>query len=203
MSNEKTKSSKTQPNMNAGLFDDGDAGFVKVNMSVDAFYAVEGPDGQPIGFRGIPQEIREREDEEGEVKQFVTLKATRPFLVRTGEKDAEQRTADNPKGHIYRTVQVGEIIWVDIRAEYRNIVDFVPKATPAGVFAFEVRFVPTKKIPLPKGRSMWKGTFEAKRLDPGQHKEGVGLVAQAPESKMLASSNGVTTSPRAFEAVPE
>jgi len=113
-----------------------DEGFAKVNQSVDAFYAVEGPTGKPVPFRGIPIAVREREDDEGEIKQYVTLKVTSPFPVRTGEKDETIRTADNPKGYVFRMAAIDEIVWVDIRAEYRNIVDFMPKATPAGVFAY-------------------------------------------------------------------
>lgn len=162
--------------VNAVSMVSADEGFTKLTTDVDLYYSVQGPDGQPVAFRGIVLERRDRPvDHEGQTKSYFILRATRPFLVKNNDKQ-------------FVTCNVGDHIWVDERASYARIHAMLPRHTSEGTVVFEVIYTPTKKVSIGGGKTMWRGDLQFRTLAPGQHDLGglgslmpTAAVAQLPE----------------------
>lgn len=133
-------------------------GFTRLTTDVELYYSPSGPKGEPVGFRGIVLERRERPADKvtGKVSSYFIVRATAPFVCKDGKKG-------------WSTAEVGDHVWVDERASYARIHDMLPRATPSGTVAFEVLYQPTEKVSLGGGRTLWKGELFTKVLQPHQH----------------------------------
>ena len=133
-------------------------GFTRLTTDVDLFYSPSGPKGEPVPFKGIVLEKRQREADPktGKVSSYFILRATAPFAVKNSKKE-------------WTTTKPGDHVWVDERASYARIHDMLPRTTPTGTTVFEVLYVPTEKVALGGGRTLWKGDLYTKVLLPHQH----------------------------------
>ncbi len=144
-------------------------GFTFFSTDVDLYYSPEGPDGKPLGFRGIVVEQKHRaaDPKTGKVSAYYIVRATEPFLVRDGKKN-------------YVTCNIGDHVWIDERWSYREISKMLPRMTAQGTVAFEVVYQPTEKVAIGGGRTAWRGRFGGKALSPDQHDLGLlGMLADA------------------------
>jgi hypothetical protein len=147
-------------------------GFTFFSSDVDLYYTPEGPEGKPLGFRGIVVEQKQRpaDPKTGKVSAYYIVRATVPFLVRDGKKN-------------FVEAKVGDHVWVDERWSYREIGKMLPRMTAQGTVAFEVVFEPIEKVSIGGGRTTWRGRFGGKALAPHEHDLGLlGMLADAPAS---------------------
>ena len=133
-------------------------GFTRLTTDVDLFYSPSGPKGEPVAFKGLVLERRERPADKatGKVSSYFILRATAPFAVKNGKKE-------------WSTAKPGDHVWIDERASYARIHDMLPRVGPTGTTVFEVLYVPTEKVSLGGGRTLWKGELYTKVLQPHQH----------------------------------
>ena len=146
-------------------------GFTRLTTDVDLFYSPSGPKGEPVPFKGIVLERREREADKttGKVSSYFILRATAPFAVKNGKKE-------------WTTTKPGDPVWVDERASYARMHDMLPRVTERGTSVFEVMYVPTEKVSLGGGRTLWKGELYTKVLAPHQHDLGALGAFASPTS---------------------
>ena len=136
-------------------------------------------DGRLVGFQGIVLERRERPADprrpEKAPEKYYILKATRRTVAKNGDKETVQ-------------VNVGDLLWVDERAAYSKIADFLPYEKNGEIMAVEFAFMPTEKVSIGGGKTLWKGASSATVRGPREHGLGaIAVVKKQHEAHSLAA----------------
>lgn len=158
---------KDTANLSLGLIDENEnKDFQVVNPDLN-WYKVEDREGNKIGIRGVVLERRQRPDNAG---YYYVIGLTRPTTLFDRDQQPIPAIA-------------GDYAWVDERYDLQALQKYLPRRTDGlnGVGAImeivEVVIIPTKKVTIKGGKSMWK--FEIRAWVKGPNPETMPLLAPA------------------------
>lgn len=169
-------------------------GFAKVEIDFEGFYIPEHA-GKPNGMRGIllgkqtlSADPNAKTEDAKKGRSGFIVRLTHPCWVSVGRgEDAHEEIAKK-----------GQLIFVGEKKKTEMFSVFTPRQTADGrTKAYEVAFIPGKKIKIGGGKTMWTGSPHARELS-GEECKTLGLVQVAQlqteqKVRQLAAANEVTS----------